>query len=227
MSDKEKSKGKVWFVRGVPTELRDEVAAAAERAGMNIGPWVVRALRAALERPAGQGGAGDLAALVAAISTTVDAHAEAIHVLFEHRRHEDFSSVVKRLEHLEAQVGAAIPGRPSGYGDKDRAETAIPGRLGRAPDAVELAEGVEVPAKAEARPRPSVAGRRRSPRPWTDADWIELRRIFDRGGTQAEAERELGRPSSVISRKWRELERKVQAEAEAGPGNGAGGGQAG
>jgi hypothetical protein len=198
MSDKEKSKGKVWFVRGVSIELRAEVAAAAERAGMNIGPWVVRALRAALERPEGQGGArvgqgdaGDLAERVADLAATV----EVVRALFEKHRRQDFPSVVERIERLEAaQAVPTIPGRQ--------------GRQGSALDAFESAEGVEMPEKTEARPRPSVAGRRRSPRPWTDADWIELRRIFDRGGTQAEAERELSRPSSVISRRWRELEQE-------------------
>jgi hypothetical protein len=213
---KKKSEVPVWFVRGVSIELRAEVAAAAERAGMNIGTWAARALRAALDRPEGQGGArvgqgdaGDLAERVADLAATV----EVVRALFEKHRRQDFPSVVERIERLEAQVGAAIPDRQ--------------GRQGSALDAVESAEGVKMPEKTEARPRPSVAGRRRSPRPWTDADWIELRRIFDRGGTQAEAERELGRPSSVISRRWRELEREVQAEAEAGPGEDAGGGQAG
>ena len=70
MSDKEKYGGKVWFVRGVPAELRAEVATAAERAGMKVGAWVERALRAALEQPGdvGQGpgdAASDLAARVA------------------------------------------------------------------------------------------------------------------------------------------------------------------
>jgi hypothetical protein len=79
MSDKPKYGGEVWFVRGVPPALRAEVAAAAERAGMKVGPWVERALRAALEgvatneappvsragAPSGPGASDDLARQVA------------------------------------------------------------------------------------------------------------------------------------------------------------------
>jgi len=57
-------------------------------------------------------------------------------------------------------------------------------------------------------PRPSspgASGKRRPPRPWTDADDAELRRIFDQGGTQADACRVMDRPSSVISPKWRKF----------------------
>jgi hypothetical protein len=97
MSDKEKYGGKVWFVRGVPAELRAEVATAAERAGMKVGPWVERALRAALERPEGQGRApsgpggasddrtDDLARRVAEVAEIV----EAVRVLFEKHRRVD------------------------------------------------------------------------------------------------------------------------------------------
>lgn len=151
------SMSKIWTVRGISDDIQKRASEAAQAAGMRLGPFVERILLDALERlerpegqgaPAGQGGAGDLAALVAAISTTVDAHAEAIHVLFEHRR-QDFPAIVERLERLEAQVGAAIPSLPSGDVAEGRGPAAIPGRQGSAPDAVELAEGVEVPAKAE------------------------------------------------------------------------------
>lgn len=62
--------------------------------------------------------------------------------------------------------------------------------------------------------KPSGQGRR-SPRPWTDADDAQLRRIFDQGGTQADACRELDRPSSVISPKWWKLAEATPAKAEA------------
>jgi hypothetical protein len=209
MSDKEKYGGKVWFVRGVPAELRAEVATAAERAGMKVGPWVERALRAALERPegqggvpAGQGGAGDLEERVADLAATV----ETVRTLFEKHRRQDFPSVVERLERLEAlQVPSAIPGLPSGDRVEGRVPAAIPGRLGSPLDAVEPAEWVEVPETIETHPGASGAGRQKSPLPWTDADWTELRRIFDRGGNEADACRELGRGSSVISGKWATL----------------------
>jgi hypothetical protein len=70
-------------------------------------------------------------------------------------------------------------------------------------------------------PRPSspgASGKRRPPRPWTDADDAELRRIFDQGGTQADACREMDRPSSVISPKWWKLAEEKPAEVEAGEG---------
>jgi hypothetical protein len=189
MSDKEKYGGKVWFVRGVPAELRAEVATAAERAGMKVGAWVERALRAALEQPddVGRGpgdAAGDLAARVADLAATV----EAVRTLFEKHRRQDFPSIVERLERLEAQ---AVP--------------AIPEPAGRALDAVEPVGGVKVPEMAETHPGASQRPGRRSPRKWTDADDAELRRIFDRGDTRADACREMDRPNSVISRKWATL----------------------
>lgn len=42
-------------------------------------------------------------------------------------------------------------------------------------------------------------------RPWTDADDEALRTIAERGGTQAEAAKELGRPDGIVSEKWRAL----------------------
>jgi hypothetical protein len=61
--------------------------------------------------------------------------------------------------------------------------------------------------------KPSGAnGKRRPPRPWTEADDAELLRIFDQGGTQADACREMNRPSSVISRKWWELEKPASPD---------------
>src|SRR4051794_24300719 len=48
MADKAKDKNAVWFVRGVAPTLRAQVARAADRAGMKIGPWVEQVLRAAI-----------------------------------------------------------------------------------------------------------------------------------------------------------------------------------
>jgi len=67
--------------------------------------------------------------------------------------------------------------------------------------------------------KPSGAsGKRRPPRPWTEADDAELRRIFDRGGTQADACREMDRPSGVISGNWWKLAEEKPAKADAGEG---------
>jgi hypothetical protein len=57
--------------------------------------------------------------------------------------------------------------------------------------------------------------RRRQPRPWTESDDAELRRIFDQGRTQADACREMDRPNSVISGKWGRLIEEKIARAEA------------
>lgn len=209
-----------WTVRGIPAEMRRQVAAAAERAGMKVGPWVERALRAALERPegqgvpAGQGGAGDLAALVAAISATVDAQAEAIHVLFEHRR-QDFPAIVKRLERLEA--AQAVP--------------AIPSRQGRAPDAVEPAEGAKVPAKAEPHPGPAgaageplVAGGSGTRRRLTAAGVAEVERLIEAGVGDAEIAGRLGMDRAAI--RQRRLKR-AKAGQTSGSGSRQGAGEEG
>ena len=73
-----------------------------------------------------------------------------------------------------------------------------------------------VPAATRQPPR-TVAGqiRRRQPRPWTESDDAELRRIFDQGRTQADACREMDRLSSVISPKWGRLIEEKIARAEA------------
>lgn len=57
--------------------------------------------------------------------------------------------------------------------------------------------------------------RRRQPRPWTESDDAELRRIFDQGRTQADACREMDRLSSVVSGKWSKLIEEKIARAEA------------
>ena len=48
-------------------------------------------------------------------------------------------------------------------------------------------------------------GGRRPPRPWTEEDNATLRRIIERGGTQAEAAREMDRSDGTISERWRKL----------------------
>jgi hypothetical protein len=81
-----------------------------------------------------------------------------------------------------------------------------------------LTSGNSEPAPRPPRPaaedKPSGQARRRSPRPWTDADDAELRRLFDQGRTQADARREMGRPSGVISEKWGKLIEEKLALAE-------------
>jgi hypothetical protein len=153
-----------WVVRGVEDELARQFVDRAARQRRTTGEVLNGVLRAYLERPEGQGAppdqgaAGDLAALVTAISATVDAHTEAIHVLFEHHQRQDFPAIVERLERLEAsQVPPAIPSLPSGDGDKGRVPAAIPGHLGSPLDAVEPVGGVEVPEMTETHPGASGA----------------------------------------------------------------------
>ena len=185
-----------WTVRGISFETRRLIAAAADRAGMKVGAWVDRALRAALERSEGQGapskpkGAGDdLRALVTVLAAQM-------------------SEMAERVERLEAdQVPPAIPGLPSGDSGKGRMPAAIPSRQGSAADVVKLVEGAEVLETAETHSRASDgAGEGKQTRQkWTDADDDVLRRTAAEGGTQADAVRELGRPSSVVNGKWKAL----------------------
>jgi hypothetical protein len=197
---------KIWTVRGISDDIQKRVSEAAQAAGMRLGPWVERVLLDALEgqgcAPSGPGGAGDdLAELVERRGEQLDSLCR----LFE-QHGKAFANALARLERLEAsQVPPATPGLPSGNGGKGRVPPAISSRQGSALDAVEPAEWVEVPETIETHPGASGAGRQKSPLPWTDADWTELRRIFDRGGNEADACRELGRGSNVISGKWATL----------------------
>jgi hypothetical protein len=61
----------------------------------------------------------------------------------------------------------------------------------------------------------TTGSKKRSPPPWTDADDAELHRIFDQGGTQADACWEMDRPADVIDPKWRDLIEEKVAKAEA------------
>ena len=81
---------KIWTVRGVSDDIQRRTAEAANAAGMRLGPWVERALRAGLERSVPDGASpvpGDLAAQLAAL--------------------------VERVERLEAGAGATVPARLS------------------------------------------------------------------------------------------------------------------
>jgi hypothetical protein len=101
------------------------------------------------------------------------------------------AALVERVERLEA----------------GRAPPAIPSLQERAADAVEPAGGAEMPETSKTHPRASsglVEGKPSRQR-WTDADDDVLRRIAAKGGTQADAVRELGRPSSVVNGKWKAL----------------------
>jgi hypothetical protein len=61
---------------------------------------------------------------------------------------------------------------------------------------------VDAPVAVEAA-EPSDRQQRR--RPWAAEDDTALRRIAAGGGTQADAMKELQRPSSVINLKWKSL----------------------
>jgi hypothetical protein len=95
-------------------------------------------------------------------------------------------SIMFRLEALEAL--------------KDRVE-ALEGRArqeGAGTAAVEaVGEPVETPMPVEVR---------QTRRKWTEADFAVLRAIAARGGTQADACRELGRTSSDVNKYWKALD---------------------
>jgi hypothetical protein len=151
MADKAKHSGAIWFVRGIPPDLRAEVAAAAAAEGMKTGAWVARLLRAGL---AGSG--------IAATDPMAD--------------------LARRLQAVEARLaklerGEAVPVEDGG-------------------DAVDAPEAMKAG-------EPSDRQQRR--RPWTDADDAALRRIAAKGGTQADAMRELQRSSGTINQKWQSL----------------------
>jgi hypothetical protein len=77
---------KIWTVRGVSDDMQRRAAEAANAAGMRLGPWVERALRAGLERPTPDGDthvADNLAA--------------------------QFAALAERVERLEARAGTTVP----------------------------------------------------------------------------------------------------------------------
>jgi hypothetical protein len=130
-----------------------------------------------------------------------------------------FEDVERRLARLEAEAVL-----------RSETQTVLPQRDTRDTvpqhDPPAVTRQPPVPRTQTPRPSSPVAGdkpsgassKRRPPRPWTEADDAELRRIFDQGGTQADACREMDRPSSVISPKWWKLVEEKTAKAEAGEG---------
>ena len=158
MADKAKDSSTVWFVRGVAPTLRADVSEAARREGMRVGPWVERALRAAIA--ASGGGTADPVA-----------------------------DLARRLAAVEARLTKL------GQGEAATVEEGVP------VDALETLEVMEGPTVVtEAR-----SGGRQKRRPWTAEEDAAIKRIAGEGGTQADAVRELQRPSSIINVKWRSL----------------------
>jgi hypothetical protein len=152
---------KIWTVRGVSDDIQRRASEAAASSGMRLGPWVERAVLAALEgsgrvrsKPAGD-------PIVTQIAELQD-----------------------RVARLEAQTSAAPAASVTG-------------------DAVE-SDGEADAAETDQDTEPDTGRARQVRRKWTTDDDAVLRRIFERGGTQADACQELGRPESVISIKWRE-----------------------
>jgi hypothetical protein len=158
MTDKAKHSGAIWFVRGIPPALRVEVAEAADRAGMKVGPWVERALRAAL---AGSGRAAD-----------------------------PIAGLARRLDAVEARLA----------------------KLGQR-EAALVEEGVPVDVMEAMEAEPAAVGptdRQQRRRPWTAEDDAALQAIAARGGTQADAMKELQMSSGAINSKWQSLSLPVE-----------------
>lgn len=75
---------------------------------------------------------------------------------------------------------------------------------GKPVDAVEPAlVAADTPMTPEALPDPPQ--KRQTRKPWAEADDAVLRRVHAEGGIQADAARELGRPTSVVNGKWKAL----------------------
>jgi hypothetical protein len=92
-------------------------------------------------------------------------------------------SVVTRLEALEARVKAL----EHGMGQEG------PQTVAEGPLEEPLAAAQEAPGRPQKR------------RKWTEEDFATLRTIAGRGGTQADACRELGRTSSDVNKYWKTL----------------------
>jgi hypothetical protein len=142
---------KIWTVRGVSDDTQRRASETASAAGMRLGPWVERAVLAALEgtgRVRSKHAGDPIAAQIAELRD--------------------------RVARLEART-SAVPATAATGG------------------------AVEPDVDADAADRSRQVRRK-----WTTDDDTALRRISERGGTQADACQELGRPESVISTKWRE-----------------------
>jgi hypothetical protein len=109
------------------------------------------------------------------------------------------TSVTARLEALEARVKALEHGTGQA-GPQTVVEAA--GEPLEAGEALELVE-----AAGEA------AGGPQKRRKWSETDFSTLRDIAARGGTQADACRELGRTSSDVNKYWKALGLPVQPRA--------------
>jgi hypothetical protein len=94
------------------------------------------------------------------------------------------ASIIARLEVLEAlkDRGEALEGRAHQEG------------AGTAVEAVGVPAGTLVPVEA-----------RQTRRKWTDADFAVLKAIAARGGTQADACKELRRTSSDVNKYWKSM----------------------
>jgi hypothetical protein len=107
-----------------------------------------------------------------------------------------------RIEALEARMAAL---EASGRGTGQEAPQTVVEAAGEPLEAGVALERLEAAGKA--------AGGPQKRRKWTETDNDELRAIAARGGIPEDAAHELGRPSSVISGKWRALGLPVQPRA--------------
>jgi hypothetical protein len=200
MSDRAKHGGNVWFVRGVPAELRTEVADAAKRAGMKVGAWVERALRAGLNGPGiGPGSAGDLAALAKQVEQRGE-RLDSLCRLFEEQE-KVVADALARLEALEGQVSAAS--RPS-LARSDRTPL----------DTVKPEKGAEIPVPPETAPELSgdagevfATGGNETRRRLTKLGVAEAIRMIQAGDADVDIARRLGVERGAIRQRRKTLER--------------------
>jgi hypothetical protein len=134
MTDKVKDSSTVWFVRGVAPTLRADVSEAARREGMRVGPWVERALRAAI---AASGGGtadpvADLARRLAAVEARLTKLGQGEAATVEEGVPVD---ALETLEVMEGPSGGRRPRRPW-TDEEDAALVRISGEGGTQADAV-------------------------------------------------------------------------------------------
>jgi hypothetical protein len=177
-----------WVVRGVDQELARQFVDRAASQRRPTGAVLNEVLRAYLDWPE------DSTLPVVGVSPTLEEAGDLRSLLL---------AIQERLS-LQEKSTLTLSGRTDNLSNRVRAlETDRSSLLDpRGSPAASPVSGK--PAKAEASGKTGKGGRR-SPRPWTNADNATLRLIIDRGGTQAEAAREMDRSDGTISERWRKL----------------------
>jgi hypothetical protein len=172
-----------WVVRGVDQELAKRLVDRAARQNRKAGELLNEALKAYLDQSDDTAPTGTTSALETRIMAL-------------EARVEEIATSQARLE-TTVQINLET----AEQGMYDLHQKPADARL----DAVKPVEASDIPVPTEPLPEPQQKQQkqRRKNKPWTEADYAVLRRTHDEGRTQADAARELDRPSSEVSVKWR------------------------